>query len=162
MNIPTRTKLTASALLAAASLLSGVSVATASAQTNPVPSLAATETTTDTTGDQVPAVTDGSNYKGNPETEASLVAAEDKRLIQVRTVASIARWTGANTSIPYRVASSTGYTLVLPARSKEYTIDDLLTLAPKTFVRQPDHSYLLSENIVIDAGGTLTMFSLRR
>ena len=61
--------------------------------------------------------------------------------------------------MPYRVASGTGYTLVLTARTKDYTIDDLLSLAPKTFVRQIDGSYLLSENIVIESGATLTLRS---
>ena len=157
MNKSTRSTLAASAVFAVASLLIGVPAATASAPDAQAPETLPMASTTDTTGDQVPAVTDGSNYKGNPETEAALVAGEDRRLVQVRTVASIARWTGVSTSIPYRVASSTGYTLVLPARDKEYTIDDLLTLAPKTFVRQPDNSYLLSENIVVEAGGTLTL-----
>jgi parallel beta-helix repeat protein len=157
MNKSTRINVAASAVLAVASLLIGVPVATASAPSAHAPETLPMAPTTDTTGDQVADVTDGSNYKGNPETEAALVAGEDKRLVQVRTVASIARWTGVSTSLPYRVASSTSYTLVLPARDKEYTIDDLLILAPKTFVRQPDNSYLLSENIVVEAGGTLTL-----
>ena len=157
MNESTRITLAASAVLAVAFLLTGLPVATASPLGTQAPETLPMASTTDTTGDEVPAVTDGSNYKGNPETEAALVAGEDRRLVQVRTIASIARWTGVSTSIPYRVASSTGYTLVLPARDKEYTIDDLLALAPKTFVRQPDSSYLLSENIVVEAGGTLTL-----
>ena len=109
--------------------------------------------------DLTPEVTDGSNYTGDPTNEAALVASEDQRLIQVRTQASIARWTGSSLNVPYRVASGTGYTLVLTARTKDYTMDDLLSLAPKTFVRQPDGSYLLSENIVIESGATLTLSS---
>ncbi|MBP2269290.1 hypothetical protein J3A64_004830 [Pseudarthrobacter sp. PvP004] len=112
---------------------------------------------TDGDTDLTPQVTDGSNYSGDPTSEAALVVSEDQRLVMVRTQAAIARWTGASLNVPYRVASGTGYTLVLTARAKDYTLDDLLSLAPKTFVRQPDGSYLLSENIVIESGATLTL-----
>ncbi len=154
--------LSKAAALAIAALLAGAQIAAASGpERAAVSAAAATAVTvsqeTGSDSDLTPEVTDGSNYSGNPTNEAALVASEDQRLIQVRTQASIARWTGSSLNVPYRVASGTGYTLVLTARPKDYTMDDLLSLAPKTFVRQPDGSYLLSENIVIEAGATLTL-----
>ena len=107
--------------------------------------------------DPTPSVSDGSNYGGNPQNEAALVAVEAKRLAQLRTVSSIARWSGTKLTVPYRVPSATGTTLVLPARTNAYTVDDLLSLAPQTFVKQADGSFLLSENIVIEAGATLSL-----
>jgi parallel beta-helix repeat protein len=150
---------TLGAAVAAALLLTGAPLASAAgpaATPSPIPS---PSQAADASSDLNPVVTDGSNYKGNPDNEAALVASEDKRLVQVKTESSIARWTGTNLDVPYRVASGTGYTLVLTARTKDYTIDDLLSLAPKTFVRQIDGSYLLSENLVIESGATLTLGS---
>ncbi|WP_186372235.1 right-handed parallel beta-helix repeat-containing protein [Arthrobacter sp. KBS0702] len=152
-------KHTALAALAAALLLTGSPAATAAVRaTTPTPAPSPSGPSAGAS-DLDPVVTDGSNYKGNPDNEAALVASEDKRLIQVKTESSIARWTGTNLDVPYRVASGTGYTLVLTARVKDYTIDDLLSLAPKTFVRQIDGSYLLSENLVVESGATLTLGS---
>lgn len=145
------------AALAIVALLATAPIAAASGPEGQFAAPAAVSQGADTGSDLSPEVTDGSNYTGNPTNEAALVASEDQRLIQVRTQASIARWTGSSLNVPYRVASGTGYTLVLTARAKDYTVDDLLSLAPKTFVRQPDGSYLLSENIVIESGATLTL-----
>lgn len=148
-----------SAALTAVSLLAGIPFAAADNPAGPAaqPPGSPSAAVADPNTDPVPTVTDGSNYKGNPQNEASLVAGEDKRLVQVRTVSSTARWAGTKLNVPYRVSSGTGYTLVLPARDTDFTIDDLLTLAPKTFVLQPDGSYLLSENIVVESGATLTL-----
>ncbi|MEW1808884.1 right-handed parallel beta-helix repeat-containing protein [Pseudarthrobacter sp. NPDC080039] len=146
-----------SAALAGVSLLIGLPMAAADNPTDPAIPQNDAIVAPDTSMDPVPTVTDGSNYKGDPQNEAAMVAAEDKRLVQVRTVSSIARWAGTKLNVPYRVSSGTGYTLVLPARATDYTIDDLLTLAPKTFVLQPDGSYLLSENLVVESGATLTL-----
>jgi hypothetical protein len=141
----------AAVILLAAAPMASAALPSASPAPPPSPTQAAASS------DQAPAVTDGSNYKGNPDNEAALVVSEDKRLVQVKTESSIARWTGTNLDVPYRVASGTGYTLVLTARTKDYTTDDLLALAPKTFVRQIDGSYLLSENLVVEQGATLTL-----
>lgn len=151
--------LSKAATLALGLVLASAPIAAASGPEGQFTAPAAVAQGTDTNSDLSPEVTDGSNYAGNPTNEAALVAGEDQRLIQVRTQASIARWTGSSLNVPYRVVSGTGYTLVLTARPKDYTVDDLLSLAPKTFVRQPDGSYLLSENIVIESGATLTLNS---
>jgi parallel beta-helix repeat protein len=48
-------------------------------------------------------------------------------------------------------------TLVLVAQPKPYTLSDVETLIPSALVRQPDGSYLLSDNVVIQAGATLSI-----
>ena len=99
----------------------------------------------------------GSPYPGDPETEAEFVAAEDERLLEVRTVGSVSQWSETPLKTPYRLATGTAYTLVLTARREPYTVQDLLVLAPQTFVRQPDGAYLLSENLVLEMGAILDL-----
>lgn len=91
------------------------------------------------------------------ERQAALVAEEDRRLIQVRAVTAVAPLKGATWSKPYRLDTGGGYTLVLTQRGTQYTIADLLTLAPQTFVRQKDNSYLLTENIYLNSGAKLRL-----
>lgn len=88
---------------------------------------------------------------------ANLVAAEDRRLTQVRTVTSLARWQGKKYESPFRMSSSTGYTLVLTARSAPYTVQDLVRLEPQTLGKLSDGSYLLSEHVVVAPGATLRL-----
>jgi hypothetical protein len=115
---------------------------------------AATTTSTSTT-----APVTGRPYAGSPNKEAKLVAAEDQRIYNVRALASAARWSGLSVDKPYRLSTGSSYTLVLVARGSAYTVDDLRELAPSTFVKQPDGSYLLSENIVVENGATLRLAS---
>lgn len=105
------------------------------------------------------AVADPTAYPGDPDAEAALVAAEDRRLVEVRSIANGAQWTGASQWRPYRLETGTTYTLVLVEREAPYSFDDLLELAPQTLVRQPDGSYLLGENIVVEEGATLDLTS---
>lgn len=98
-------------------------------------------------------------YPGDPEAEAAYVADEDRRLVEVRTVDSLARWSKTSLNSPYRIATGSAYTLVLTPRREVYTIKDLLGLAPQTFIRQPDGGYLLSEHVVIQNGATLNLGS---
>lgn len=98
-------------------------------------------------------------YPGDPDAEAAYVADEDRRLVEVRTVDSLARWSKTSLNSPYRIATGSAYTLVLTPRREVYTIKDLLGLAPQTFVRQPDGGYLLSEHIVVQSGATLNLSS---
>ena len=101
----------------------------------------------------------GDAYPGDPALEALLVAAEDRRLIEVRAISNAAGWTNVNQGRPYRLSTGNTYTLVLIPREAPYTLDSLIEYAPSTFVRQPDGSYLLSENIVIEQGATLRLES---
>lgn len=98
-----------------------------------------------------------STYTGDPEAEALLVAAEERRLVEVRAIANAAEWTGAAAFKPYLLETGTLYTLVLTARDSAYTVDDLLTMSPSSFVRQPDGAYVLSENIIVEEGATLSL-----
>ncbi|QFR02293.1 right-handed parallel beta-helix repeat-containing protein [Streptomyces phaeolivaceus] len=91
------------------------------------------------------------------ENETALVAAEDHRLDQVRAVAAVAPLKGGEWKAPYRLDTGDGYTLVLTQRSNAYTVSDLLELAPQTFVRERDGSYLLTENIYLNAGAKLKL-----
>ena len=65
-------------------------------------------------------------YPGDPESEAAYVAAEDDRLVEVRTVDSLAGWSANPLVAPYRLATGSSYTLVLTPRKAPYTIADLL------------------------------------
>ncbi|WP_238431781.1 right-handed parallel beta-helix repeat-containing protein [Streptomyces cavernae] len=103
---------------------------------------------------------DGEAPKFTPEeseAQAALVDAEDHRLDQVRAVAAVAPLKGAKWSQPYRLDTGSGYTLVLTARTKPYGVSDLLSLAPQTFVRKRDGSYLLTENLYLNAGAKLKL-----
>lgn len=99
----------------------------------------------------------GRPYPGSPNKEAKLVDAEMQRVYSIRAISSAARWSGANTTQPFRLAIGNTFTLVLVARQAPYTVQDLLSLAPSSFVQMPDHSYLLSENIYVAAGATLRL-----
>ncbi|GGZ60865.1 hypothetical protein GCM10010387_63180 [Streptomyces inusitatus] len=93
------------------------------------------------------------------ENQTALVAAEDRRLDQVRAVAAVAPLKGPQWSRPYRLDTQGGYTLVLTRRTKPYGVSDLLELAPQTFVRKRDGSYLLTENIYLNTGAKLKLSS---
>jgi parallel beta-helix repeat protein len=101
----------------------------------------------------------GAAYPGDPALESLLIAGEERRLIDVRAIANAAGWTNLNQGRPYRLVTGPTYTLVLIAREAPYTLDDLIELAPSTFVRQPDGAYLLRENIVVEQGATLRLGS---
>lgn len=93
------------------------------------------------------------------ELRAAVLAAEDRRITEIRAVTSLARWQGKNWKTPYRLGTAAGYTLVLTPRSTPYTIDDLFQLAPQTFLQMSDGSFLLSEHIVVMARATLRLSS---
>ncbi|QMU74552.1 right-handed parallel beta-helix repeat-containing protein [Streptacidiphilus sp. PB12-B1b] len=89
--------------------------------------------------------------------EAAEVAAESRRLIEVRSVSANAALHATQGGSPYRLATGSGYTLVLPQRATPYTVSDLLQLAPQTFLRLTDGSYLLLENLYVGRGATLDL-----
>jgi len=91
------------------------------------------------------------------ERQAALVAAEDRRLNQVRAITAVAPLQGPQWTRPYRLDTGSGYTLVLTERTDPYTVADLLRLAPQTFTRQPDGSYLLTENLYLNSGAKLKL-----
>lgn len=136
---------------AAAALVAGVLLLTAAPGAGAASTAAIEETDPDATGSGRTA------YPGDPELEAAVVVQEDRRLLEVGTVASMARWSELRLSRPYRMPTGLTYTLVLTERAQPYTIADLLVLAPQTFVRQPDGAFLLSENLVVSAGASLVL-----
>jgi hypothetical protein len=103
---------------------------------------------------------DGSDTVVNQEDgerQAALVAAEDRRLNQVRAITAVAPLQGPQWTRPYRLDTGSGYTLVLTERTDPYTVADLLRLAPQTFTRQQDGSYLLTENLYLNSGAKLKL-----
>ena len=96
-----------------------------------------------------------STAEGNQE--AAVVAAEDRRLIELRAVTSTSQAKAASGQSPYRVETGSTYTLVLTPQTAPYTFADLLELEPETLVLQPDGSYLLSEDIYVERGATLDL-----
>jgi parallel beta-helix repeat protein len=141
MNVPSRRSLVTVAVLAGA--LAPLSVAPAAS--------AATPTDYST---PAPAVSIGRRAAGH---EAQLVAAEDRRLQDIRTISTLARWQNRAQRAPYRVGTPYGYTLVLTARSEPYVLSDLLKLEPQTLLRLSDGSYLLKEHIVVLDGAELDL-----
>jgi len=101
----------------------------------------------------------GQPYAGDPVKEAAIVATENQRIYNIRAITSAARWQGVVTSAPYLVNLGTIPTLVLVPQTQPYTVADLQSLIPSAFVQQPDRSYLLSDDIVIQAGATLDIAS---
>jgi nitrous oxidase accessory protein NosD len=79
---------------------------------------------------------------------AALVSAEDDRITQARR----GSW-----QQPGRQVTRGTSTLVLTPRAGPYTLADLARLAPRTLVRMPDGSYLLSEHVVVLPGAVLRL-----
>ncbi|MHA7144065.1 right-handed parallel beta-helix repeat-containing protein [Arthrobacter sp. TmT3-37] len=98
----------------------------------------------------------GELYTGDPRSEARIVQSEEERLVYVRTIASAARWRVDGLEGPYRLHTGATNTLVLPARTIPYTAADLLQLAPDTFKQLASSTYMLTENIVVLPGATLS------
>ena len=105
-------------------------------------------------GNPAPVIT-GRPYPGDPAKEASIVTSENQRIYNLRAITAAARWQGIVTTTPYQVNLGSIPTLVLVGQTNPYTVADLQSLIPSTFVRQPDGTYLLTENIVVEAGAVL-------
>jgi hypothetical protein len=118
----------------------------------PVP--AATAVAKETPAKQAPVVKEATPDQADQE--AALVEQEDRRLIQVRAVTAVAPTKGTNWTKPYRLDTGSGYTLVLTQKTDAYTIGDLLTLAPQTFVRQSDGSPRTSTSTPARSSGSAT------
>ncbi|WDF34252.1 right-handed parallel beta-helix repeat-containing protein [Arthrobacter agilis] len=99
----------------------------------------------------------GELYPGDPRSEARIVASEEERLVYVRTIASAARWRVDGLAGPYRLQTGATTTLVLPARVVPYTMADLLRLAPETFTELASSTFVLTENVVVLPGATLSL-----
>jgi hypothetical protein len=100
-----------------------------------------------------PAVT-GDPYPGDPEAEAALVAAEERRIIDIEAIDSQVSAADASGGLPYRLSQGAVPTLVLTSRDSAYTLGELAEIAPRTVVQQEDASFLVSENILVTRGAT--------
>lgn len=108
-----------------------------------------------TSGQSDSATTTGRAYPGDSTKEPAIVAAEQRRVYSIRAIASAVRWREISATVPYRVSVARKSTLVLVARSQPYGLADLSALIPDGFVQQPDGSFLLSNDVVVQTGATL-------
>ena len=82
---------------------------------------------------------------------------ETARVVAVREFAFLARLLGGRFGAPYWVDAGTARTLVLPERSRPWTLRDLETLAPKEIhLTTPGH-VLVACNLVVLPGATLSL-----
>lgn len=107
-------------------------------------------------GNPAPVIT-GRPYPGDPAKEASIVSSENQRIYNLRAITAAARWQGIITTSPYQVNLGSIPTLVLVGQASPYSVTDLQSLIPSAFVRQPDGTYLLTENIVVEEGAVLDL-----
>lgn len=98
----------------------------------------------------------GKLYPGDPTSEARLVEQEAQRVVYIRKVASAAYW-ALSVDEPYRFQTGDRYTLVLPERPEPYTLDDLRALGPDSLTQNADGSYLLTEDVAVMQGATLSL-----
>ncbi len=96
------------------------------------------------------------DYPGDPEAEARLVAGEQRRLIDTQSMIDAAESLGLAPASPYRL-DTTPTTIVLPARSAAYTLDELSQLSPSSIVAEEAGRYLITENVFIGEGATLRL-----
>ncbi|HWR86481.1 MAG TPA: right-handed parallel beta-helix repeat-containing protein, partial [Rhodoglobus sp.] len=101
--------------------------------------------------------TTGRAYPGDPEAEARLVAAEERRLIDIKSTLGSAVATDVVLSRPFRLTTTGVPTIVLVGRGSPYTLTELAQIAPQSVQLQPDGSYLVTEHLYVAAGATLKL-----
>lgn len=102
-------------------------------------------------------VTAGRGYPGDPAEEARLVAAEERRLIDIEASMSSAAAAGMAPTRPFRLTTTGVPTVVLVARNGAYTLEELARIAPRSVAVQGDGSYLVSEHLYVAEGATLRL-----
>ncbi|WP_166871423.1 right-handed parallel beta-helix repeat-containing protein [Salinibacterium sp. ZJ450] len=107
--------------------------------------------------DEVDEVAEGRPYPGDPTFEAALVADEDARLVDVRSVISSAPWRDIDTARPYLIATPRTNTLVLVPRAEPYTLQELAGTATGSVRVRADGAYLISDHIAVQEGATLLL-----
>jgi parallel beta-helix repeat protein len=131
------------ALLTAALATGAVLAGTAAAQAAPVVDIAD------------PEVVAGREYPGDPDAEARLVAAEERRVLDIRSTLEHAVADGKLPDGPFRLTTTGIPTIVLIARDTPYSIPELSRMAPRSVEAQDDGAYLLTEHIYVAEGATL-------
>jgi nitrous oxidase accessory protein NosD len=109
------------------------------------------------TGTADPEVTAGRDYPGDPDAEARLVAAEERRVLDIRSTLQHAVLDGKLPDGPFRLTTTGIPTIVLIARDAPYTIPELSRMAPRSVQAQDDGAYLLTEHIYVAEGATLSI-----
>lgn len=99
-------------------------------------------------------VTAGRGYPGDPVEEARLVAAEERRIIDIETSIASASLAGSAPTRPFRMTTTGVPTVVLVARVKPYTLEEIARIAPRSVAAQ-DGGYLISEHLYVSDGATL-------
>ena len=100
-------------------------------------------------------VTAGRGYPGDPVEEARLVAAEERRIIDIEASIDRAVLAGSAPTRPFRMTTTGIPTIVLVSRTSDYTLTELAKIAPRSVQLQSDGSYLISEHIYVAEGATL-------
>src|SRR5688572_9028177 len=85
----------------------------------------------------------GTAYPGDPHAEAAIVAAEDARLVDVRSAAASRAGAGVEEGTLFRVLTEPRATLVVPEREESYTLEELAEEAPESVEVTSDGSYLV-------------------
>lgn len=119
-----------------------------------VPPLSAAAAPSDT-----PEVVAGESYPGDPEAESRLVAAEERRVLDIRATLFQAAMDHSLPNAPFRLRTASTPTIVLVARDTAYTIPELSRMAPRSIEALDDGSYLVRENLYIAEGATLRIAS---
>lgn len=107
--------------------------------------------------DTDPDVVAGRGYPGDAESEARIVAAEERRVLDIRSTLQHAVLDGKLPDGPFRLTTTGIPTIVLIAREAPYTIPELSRMAPRSVQAQDDGAYLLSEHIYVAEGATLSV-----
>jgi len=109
-----------------------------------------------------PEVVAGSDYPGDPDAEARLVAAEERRILDIRATLDTAEAMGALPNAPFRLKTPGIATIVLVARASAYTLPELSQMAPRSVELLDDGSYLLNEHLFVAEGATLRVAASAR
>ena len=99
-------------------------------------------------------------YAGNAEAQSALVDAEEERVQDIRTKASILRWENKNAyQVPQcDVKSAVIPTCILVPRDTAYTLADLMSAEMAFAVtEEPDGSLLLNANLFVPYRATLSL-----
>jgi hypothetical protein len=100
----------------------------------------------------------GEPYPGDAAAETALVDQEAARIVAVKTAASAGASSALDTTRPFRAATSGRATLILPARTAPYTLDELARSAPQTVGADgPEGAYVLREHLAVMTGATFQM-----
>jgi len=100
-------------------------------------------------------VTAGRDYPGDPVEEARLVAAEERRIIDIESAITSASLAGSAPTRPFRMTTTGIPTVVLVGRANPYTLEELSRIAPRSVQARAGGGYLITEHLYVADGATL-------